>query len=306
MSAIPSFAHLTVGEAQRVCTAFLKEFDIDGPVLEARLLLGFVLGGGPERVLADRDEHLTDHQVAILQDVLEQRRQRIPVSQILGIREFWSLPFKVTSATLTPRPDTETLVEAVLDHVDRPSSRILDLGTGTGCILLALLSEWPDARGVGVDASEEALAVAGKNAEDLGLAKRTRYVKADWRTEWMEDGWMDALGAPFDVVVSNPPYIPAADIEGLEPDVRVHEPRLALDGGDDGLDAYRIIISKLDVLLGEGGLAGFEVGIGQSGDVAALMRQHGLDVLEKRNDLGGVARAVIARKRCSTVDTHDS
>jgi len=306
VSAIPSFAHLNVGEAQRVCVAFLKGSGIENPVLEARLLLGFVLGGGPERVLVDRDEHLTDQQATVLHEVVQKRRQHIPISQILGVREFWSLPFKVTPATLTPRPDTETLVEAVLEHMDRGGVRILDLGTGTGCILLALLSEWPGALGVGVDASEEALAVAGDNAASLGLEKSARFVKADWRTDWTGERWMEPLGAPFDLVVSNPPYIPAADIEDLEPDVRVHEPRLALDGGPDGLDAYRIIIAKLDRLLTPGGLVGFEVGIGQSGDIAALMSQYGLEVLEERNDLGGVARAVIARKRRDTAATHES
>jgi len=289
---LASFVNMSVGVAQRACVPRLKDAGIEEAVFEARLLLGFVLGGGPERVLADRDERLTAKQAETLAEALMRRCQRMPMAQILGVREFWSLPFKVTPATLTPRPDTETLVEAVLNRVVQPPARILDLGTGTGCIVLALLSEWPDAIGVGVDASDEALGVARLNGENLGLAARARFVRADWNV----DGWMDALGAPFDVVVSNPPYIPALDIADLDADVREHEPRMALDGGDDGLDAYRMIIRNLGTLLAVDGLAGFEVGVGQAQDVAALLRASGLEVLEKRNDLGGVARAVLARK----------
>ncbi|HEY9078782.1 peptide chain release factor N(5)-glutamine methyltransferase [Magnetovibrio sp.] len=291
MSSIPQFENLTVGAAQRACVEPLKVAGIDAPVMEARLLVGFVLDGGPERVLADRDEVLTDQQAATLKAALAQRCRRVPMAQIIGVREFWSLPFKVTSATLSPRPDTETLIEAILDHAAAPA-RVLDLGTGTGCILLALLSEWPRATGVGVDASEEALLVAQENARALDMETRARFVCADWN----ESQWMDALDGPFDVVVSNPPYIPASDIETLEADVRDFEPRRALDGGEDGLDAYRTIIAQLNVLLSDGGVAGFEVGIGQAEQVAALMGAAGFEFLESRTDLGGVARAVIARK----------
>ena len=288
----PTFDNLTVGAAQRACVPPLKAADIDEPVLEARLLVGFVLGGGPERVLVDRDEALTMEQANALSVALSQRCRRVPMAQILGMREFWSLPFKVTPATLTPRPDTETLVEAVLDRVSAPPARILDLGTGTGCILLALLSEWPRTLGVGVDASEEALAVARQNGEALGLHDRARFVRADWT----DVRWAEATGGPFDVVVSNPPYIPARDIEDLDVDVRDHEPRRALDGGRDGLDAYRTIISELHALTAPDALIGFEVGIGQASDVAALIVEAGFELVESRTDLGGVPRAVMGRK----------
>ena len=292
MSSLPDFEPLTVGAAQRACVAPLKDADIDEPVMEARLLVGFVLGGGPERVLADRDERLTAEQASALRAALTQRCQRVPMAQIIGVREFWSLPFKVTSATLTPRPDTETLVEGLLHHVSEPPARILDLGTGTGCILLALLNEWPDAKGVGVDASADALAVASENGEILGLSSRVRFVQADWNQEQ----WTHVLGGPFDVVVSNPPYIPALDIEALEDDVRTHEPRRALDGGDDGLEAYHAIISQLNALMAVDGVVGFEVGIDQADDVAAMILEAGIKLLEKRADLGGVVRTVIGRK----------
>jgi len=292
VSSLPDFEPLTVGAAQRACVAPLKDADIDEPVMEARLLVGFVLGGGPERVLADRDERLTAEQASALRAALTQRCQRVPMAQIIGVREFWSLPFKVTSATLTPRPDTETLVEGLLHHVSEPPARILDLGTGTGCILLALLNEWPDAKGVGVDASADALAVASENGEILGLSSRVRFVQADWNQEQ----WTHVLGGPFDVVVSNPPYIPALDIEALEDDVRTHEPRRALDGGDDGLEAYHAIISQLNALMAVDGVVGFEVGIDQADDVAAMILEAGIKLLEKRADLGGVVRTVIGRK----------
>ena len=292
MRSLPDFDSLTVGAAQRACVAPLKDADIDEPVMEARLLVGFVLGGGPERVLADRDEPLTAEQASALNAALTQRCQRVPMAQITGVREFWSLPFKVTSATLTPRPDTETLVEGLLHHVSEAPARILDLGTGTGCILLALLNEWPDATGVGVDASADALAVARENGETLGLGSRAQFVQADWNQEQ----WTHVLGGPFDVVVSNPPYIPAPDIEALEADVRTHEPRRALDGGDDGLDAYHAIISQLNVLVAVDGVVGFEVGINQADDVATMILEAGFEMLEKRADLGGVVRTVIGRK----------
>ncbi|OEJ66738.1 peptide chain release factor N(5)-glutamine methyltransferase [Magnetovibrio blakemorei] len=292
MSTLEDFQNLTVGQAQRVCVPLLKDAGIDDPVFEARVLLGFVLGGGPERVLADRDEQLSLAQAKALAEALSQRCRRMPMAQIVGVREFWSLAFKVTSDTLTPRPDTETLVEAVVDHCVQPPKRILDLGTGTGCIVLALLSEWPSAVGIGVDASLEALKIAEENSRTLGLVERVAFVSADWTGP----DWTHALGAPFDVVVSNPPYIPALDIEGLEPDVRDFEPRAALDGGEDGLDAYRAIVAELPTLLAPGGLVGFEIGIGQADDVAALLKGAGLDVVEQRADLGGVTRVVLGHK----------
>lgn len=273
----------------------LKKAAIDEPVMEARLLVGFVLGGGPERVLACRDDPLTPPQATKLTDALTQRCGRVPMSQILGVREFWSLPFKVTSATLTPRPDTETIVEAALDHVAKPPKTVLDLGTGTGCLVLALLSEWKAAQGTAVDASVEAINIARENASALEYSNRVKLVQ----TDWTRDGWMSDLEGPFDLVVSNPPYIPSADIADLDADVRDYEPLGALDGGASGLDAYRILSAALRPLLSDGGVAVFEVGIGQGDDVAALMTQAGLDVLEQRADLGGIVRAVVGRKTLS-------
>lgn len=283
-------SELTVDEAYRAATKRLDAVGIDTARLDARLLLGHVLGGGAERVLAEGPRALTGEEAQRFEDLLMRREKREPMSHILGRREFWSLDFTVTNATLTPRPDTETLIEAVLDHGEDVKS-VLDLGTGTGCIVLTLLSEWPKAQGTGVDMSTEALAVAQDNAKALGLGNRARFVVGDWNAP---DGLREA-GGPFDVVVSNPPYIPSRDIDELDADVRDFEPRVALDGGADGLEAYRTIIGRLGELVCPGGVVAFEVGIGQAEDVARLFSAHGFDVLESRTDLGGIPRAVVAR-----------
>jgi release factor glutamine methyltransferase len=207
----------------------------------------------------------------------------------LGNREFWSLSFRLSPATLSPRPDTETIVEACLAVLpDRQGAyRLLDLGTGTGAILIALLSERPGAFGVGIDKAVEAVAVARLNAEDNGVAARAAFAEGDW---------MAGLVGPFDLIVSNPPYIPSRDIAGLDREVREHDPALALDGGADGLDAYRRIAADAPRLLARGGCLIFELGIGQAQDVAALMRAAGFTILgPPRKDLGGVARALAGR-----------
>lgn len=274
----------------------LEQAGIESARTDARLLLGSVLGGGPERVLAEKGRALTLDEAAQFEALVQRRLAREPVSQIRGTREFWSLEFKVTRDTLTPRPDTETLIEALLAHAPLPVARVLDLGTGTGCIVMALLSEWPDARGVGVEVSPAALAVARENARSLGLDKRARFVAADWTQAHWSDALVRDFGGAFDVVVSNPPYIPGGDIAGLEIDVRDFEPMGALDGGADGLDAYRILVRGARDLLRAGGVLAFEVGIGQAGSVADLMANAGFQVLEKRRDLNGIERAVVAKK----------
>ena len=265
---------------------------IESARTDARLLMGQVLGGGAERVLAEKGRALTAEEAAQFEAFIARRLTREPISQIRGTREFWSLDFKVTNATLTPRPDTETLIEVVLDHVESPPDRVLDLGTGSGCILLALLSEWSEAMGVGVDASADALAVAGENAQALNMAARAQFV----HTDWTQGDWARDLGGPFDVVVSNPPYIPAGDIDGLDVDVRDFEPLGALVGGADGLDAYRTLVKSVPHLIIPGGFLAFEVGIDQVDDVASLMTDAGFKVLEMRKDLGGIARTVVAQK----------
>jgi release factor glutamine methyltransferase len=218
--------------------------------------------------------------------------RREPMAYILGEREFWGLSFKVTPAVLVPRPDSETVIEVVLDLLaDRHRPwRILDLGTGSGCLLLTLLREFPAASGVGMDTSADALAVAQANAEALGVASRATLSTGDWR----ETGWTEQLGGPFDLVVSNPPYIPSADIDDLMPEVARFEPRQALDGGPDGLVAYRAIAAGASKLITRGGWLVVEVGEGQSLDISALFAAAGLVPRPPWKDLGGVQRVVAA------------
>jgi release factor glutamine methyltransferase len=254
--------------------------------LDARLLVACALGLTPEALLFAPERPVDAHEQAKLDALLQRRLAHEPMAHILGTREFWSLPFKVTRDTLIPRPDTETVIEAVLAH--RPAARapaILDLGTGSGCLLLALLHEWPDAQGVGVDVSDAALDVARANARAIGLAARSRFVNS---------AWGDGLGERFDVVVSNPPYIPSAEIEKLSPDVAGFEPRLALDGGADGLDAFRAIAPRLARLLNAGGIAAFEVGDRQADKVCEILSSARIHVVARKSDLGGVLRCVVA------------
>jgi len=263
---------------------------VDSARLDARLLMASVLGGGVERVLSQSEHVLDGAEQAKLAALLARREGREPVSQILGGREFWSLPFRVTRATLTPRPDSETLIEAVLDRVpDRAASlRILDLGTGSGCLLLSVLHEYENAVGVGVDISADALDVAGVNADALGLAGRATFVEGGW------DAATDkAAEGRFDIVISNPPYIPDDDIAGLMPEVARFEPLGALAGGADGLDAYRAIVDVLDGYLEKGGQVFFEVGAGQDREVEELLCQAGFSGLATRRDSAGIRRCVM-------------
>ena len=216
------------------------------------------------------------------------------MAYITATREFWSLPFRVTPATLIPRPDSETLIEGVLGHIDDKNAglKILDLGTGSGCLLLALLSELKSAEGTGIDASIDALAVAKANADELGLSPRARFFSCDWG----DDGWTKNLGHDFDIIVSNPPYITDEEMKLLDISVSDFEPATALAGGKDGLDSYRRQISALDELLKPGGTVAFEVGHSQADEVAGMLAQIGMELLEIREDLSGIGRAVLARK----------
>ena len=240
-------------------------------------------------LLAENTRLLTPQEIASFEALLARRLARRPLAQVLGHREFWSLDFIVTEATLDPRPDSETLVSALLAAVGKtPPVRLLDLGTGTGCLLLSLLSEWPGAWGLGIDRSPEAAKVAALNARRLGLSARAAIAVADWSA---------ALCGTFDVVVANPPYIPEADLAGLAPEVACFEPRTALVAGADGLDDYRRIARALPDLLAPGGLVGLEVGSGQAGAVADLLSAQGLVVSGTIRDLAKVERVILARKR---------
>lgn len=280
----------TVRDLRRRLAAALAAAGMDTPELDARLLAAAALGCAPAELIT-RDAHAVPAPAgAVAGAFLARRLAGEPVARILGRREFWSLDLSLSPDTLVPRPDTETVVEAALAACpDRAAPlRILDLGTGSGAILAALLAERPAACGVGVDRAEGAARTARDNLAQTGVGSRAGVVVGDWGA---------ALGCRFDLVVSNPPYIPRGALAGLAPEVRRFDPVLALDGGDDGLDAYRAIAAALPRLLVPGGVAVLELGAGQEADVAGLLRAAGLEVpAAARRDLGGIGRALIARR----------
>ena len=267
-------------------TSALRAAGVASPRLDARLLLAHLLGVESGWLFSHPDHPLDDTQVAAALALGERRCRREPVSRILGRREFWSLSFTIGPHTLDPRPDSETIVEAVLAAIaDRQAPlSILDLGTGSGCILLALLSELPRAEGLGIDISAATLAVASGNALSLSLDHRARFACGDWGRG------IDGL---FDVITANPPYIRDHDIEDLEPEVAAFEPRAALAGGADGLDCYRALAADVVRLLRPGGIAVLEAGEGQARDVAAILGAGGLTLVDIRRDLGGIERGVV-------------
>ncbi|MFL5252840.1 MAG: peptide chain release factor N(5)-glutamine methyltransferase [Rhodopila sp.] len=267
-------------EAIRVGTRRLWNA-VDNPRLEVRILLAHAIGGTRVDLIRDPNREV---ETAHFHALIDRRLAHEPLAHILGCREFWSLDFQVSPATLIPRPDSETLVTAALAaYAGKPPPRtILDLGTGTGCLLLALLYEFPAAFGVGIDIAPDAARLARGNAIRLGLADHAAFVAGNWT---------NPLDARFDLVISNPPYIPTADIATLMPDVACYEPTRALDGGPDGYDAYRIILRDLPQRLNPGGAAILELGIGQADTVAALAREAGF-VPSLHLDLAGIPRAI--------------
>ncbi len=265
---------------------------IDNARFEARLLLAHAAGVTIEWLVAHGDEAPPASVVEALRALTARRIRREPMAYVTGEREFWGLPFKVSPAVLVPRPDSETLIEAALALMPGRTEpwRIVDLGVGSGCLLLTLLREFPNARGVGLDASAEALSVAQYNADALGVGARTHLVRGDWRLQ----GWAGQLGGPFDLLVSNPPYIETEAIDGLMPEVARFEPRLALDGGGDGLAAYRIIADQAAGLVVHGGRVLIEAGEGQVTDISNLLSAAGFAVGGPWKDLGGIDRIVPA------------
>ncbi len=286
----------TVAALGRRMAAALAADGVPTPGLDARLLLAAALGCEPGELLARGDEAVAPEALAAATGMLARRRAGEPVSRILGRREFWSLDFHLSAETLVPRPDTETVVEAALAACPERGAtlRILDLGIGSGALLAALLSERPAAFGIGVDRAEGAARTARDNLRRAGLGGRSAVIVGDWA---------GSLSGVFDLVVSNPPYIPRADLDGLDPEVRDHDPRLALDGGVDGLDAYRALAAALPGLLAPGGVAVLELGIGQAAAVAGLLAAAGLPPEgSPRCDLGGIPRALVARRPAAPAD----
>ncbi len=271
-------------DARRNLAARLRTAGIETAAMDARILVEAAMGANAD---LDALQPLDAAMLGRLDGFAARRLAGEPVWRILGEREFWSLPFRLSPATLEPRPDSETIVEAALsvlaERRDQAIS-ILDLGTGTGCLLVALLSECKAARGVGIDLSEEACETAAGNAERNGVGARARFRQGDWTA---------GLSERFDLIVSNPPYIPAGDIAGLDAAVREHDPLRALDGGEDGLVAYRALAAGLPRRIASGGAVVLEIGAGQEADVIAIMAAAGLIHRGSRRDLGGHQRALI-------------
>ena len=267
--------------------ALLGAAGVERPRRDARLLLAEALGGRPELVTGYPERRLDSSQASRYRALVGRRAAREPVSRILGRREFWSLDLRVSADVLDPRPESETVVEAVLDRIDDRQAplRVLDLGTGSGCLLLALLSELPRASGLGVDISPAALAVARANAGNLGLSPRAAFRQGDWA---------QGLTGSWQVIVSNPPYIMDREFADLPPEVVHYDPMLALSGGLDGLSAYRDLAPQVVRRLAPDGILAFEIGAGQAGAVARLLEAAGLAGLECVCDLAGRERCILA------------
>jgi release factor glutamine methyltransferase len=263
-------------------TARLKAAGCGTPVLDARLLLQAAAGLSREQLILGPDQVLTPEQFAAFEGYIARRERHEPVSRILGAREFYGRVFRVTPDTLDPRPDTETIIDAALAIMPK-AARLLDLGTGTGAIAITLLAERPDASGLATDVSPAALAVARENATRLGVVDRLMLV---------EGSWYAPVAGHFDIILSNPPYIPAEDISALEPEVRNFDPALALSGGNDGLDPYRTIATGAAARLAAGGQVLVEIGAGQAEDVEAIFATAGLRAAGRHRDLGGHDRCL--------------
>lgn len=283
---------VSIAACRRALTAEFRARGIDSPELDARLLIGHALGLDHAALAARADQLLSREQQTAIAALARRRLAHEPVARIVGTKEFWSLPLRVTDATLVPRPETETVVAAVLDALDRRGPRlrpwrIADIGTGSGAIALALLAELPNAFVVGTDINAAAIMVARDNARRLGLT-RTSYLVCDM---------VSCLRGPFDAIVSNPPYVAAADVDRLPLEVRQFDPRSALDGGADGLHWYRVLAAAAAPLLAGNGVLAVELGKDQEEQVAALIAAAGLAPMPARPDLNGIPRALIAVAR---------
>ncbi len=280
---------MTRGEALVLATQRLKDAGIDNPEREARLLLSYALQCEALELIIRPGVELNEDEEKFFMGWLARREKREPLARLHGAREFWGLPFGLNEATLEPRSDTETLVECVLKKVPllSPRLRMLDIGTGTGCIVLSLLHEYEQAEGVGTDISARALQAAHHNAVQLGLNDRAEFIQTNW---------CEGVSGVFDVVVSNPPYIATHEMDGLQPEVKIYDPECALHGGVDGLDPYRVMIPSAQALLKSGGLLAVEVGHTQANAVMELFARHGLTQVGAREDYQHIPRVVFGFK----------
>jgi release factor glutamine methyltransferase len=267
----------------------LKAAGVDSPAIDARLLLEAATGATRADILTDPHRELSHDQADLLDEWLARREKREPVARILGRKGFWKLLLNLTDAVLVPRPETECIVDMILKQTEAGEAfQMADLGVGSGAILLSVLSERPAARGVGTDISEEALAVARDNAGNIGIDNRAAFLRTSWGS-----GLADAS---FDFVASNPPYIRSSVIPTLDPEVYNHDPHLALDGGESGLDAYEALAPEIFRLLKPGGRALLEIGFDQAAEVENLMKNEGFADVTTYLDLSNLPRVVVAKK----------
>ena len=283
------YLHEHISRALDITITGFKSVNIDTAYLDARLLLCAATGLSELALITQPERKLSLYEAKSLSEMVLRRMASEPVSQILGYKEFWSLKFEVTSDVLTPRPDSETVIEAIMKHIKKPTDplRVLDLGTGSGCLLLALLSECPNAEGVGVDIEKSAALLAQRNAERLSLNHRSAFVVSDWG---------ESVDSKFDIIISNPPYISTSQVKHLSPEVALYEPRCALDGGLDGLDSYRTLFPFTKSALVSGGLAFFEISYDQQAVIKTLAKAYGLGFLGFQSDIAGIARVAILRQ----------
>lgn len=279
----------TVGGLARALAERFRQAGIDNGMLDARILLAHGLGWTRPQLVANNQQTLTQSQIAAVEQLAIRRESREPLSHITGEREFWGLPFVVNRHVLDPRADSETLITLAQDIFTDTARAldVIDLGTGSGCLLLTILALYPAARGLGIDASKDALTVAHQNAQRLELSERAAFIWGDWARDLAPDC--------CDLVLCNPPYIPSQDCHQLMPEVARFEPRGALDGGADGLDCYRELLPQISRILRPGGVALLEIGIDQVDAVTGLVSANGLTLIQKRNDLAGIPRALAIR-----------
>lgn len=283
---------ITIKEALEKSTVILKEADINNPVPEAGIILCNVLKCDRVFLYSHSDKTITEEQTGIFFDNIEKRKRGVPLQYITGYQEFMSLLFKVSPQVLIPRQDTEVLVEAVIMHANKSHKsilNILDVGTGSGCIAISLAYYIKNCSVTAVDISEGALEIAGINAENTEVSDRIHFIKSD-----LFSNIPSSHPGCFDIIVSNPPYIAADEIGGLQVEVKCHEPYIALNGGDDGLNFYRAIVNASPKFLSPGGLLAFEVGYNQSRSVASLMEEHFCHITTVK-DLSDIERVVLGR-----------